>query len=95
MKGELEGLVAVVVSWLSGYGGYSQTPWVRVPQLLVFLFSLFSPSSLISNETSIMCYIASLSTVHWYVVGIEERWFQCVFAKITVTHFSLSASLSV
>ena len=26
MKGELERLVAVVASWLSGYGGYSQTP---------------------------------------------------------------------
>ena len=26
MKGELEGLVAVVASWLSGYGGYSWTP---------------------------------------------------------------------
>ena len=39
MKEELEGLVAVVAFWLSGYDGYSQTPWVRVPQLLVFLFS--------------------------------------------------------
>ena len=36
MKGELEGLVAVVASWLSGYGGYSQTPWVPVPQLPFF-----------------------------------------------------------
>ena len=33
---ELERLVAVVALWLSGYGGYSQTPWVRVPQLLFF-----------------------------------------------------------
>ena len=53
MKGELGGLVAVVTSWLSGYGGYSQTPWVQVLQLPVFLFSSFSPSRLGSNETSI------------------------------------------
>ena len=46
-------LVAVVALWLSGYGGYSQSPWVQVPQLLVFLFSPFSPSGLGSNETSI------------------------------------------
>ena len=26
MKGDLEGLVAVVASWLSGYGSYNQTP---------------------------------------------------------------------
>ena len=52
MKGELGGLVAVVASWFSGYGGYSQTPWVRVPQLPVFLFSPFSSSRLISNKTS-------------------------------------------
>ena len=36
MKGELEMLIAVVASWLSGYGGYSQTPWVQVQQLLFF-----------------------------------------------------------
>ena len=40
MKGELERLVAVVASWLSGYGSYSQIPWVRVLQLP--FFSLFS-----------------------------------------------------
>ena len=44
MKGEMERLVAVVVSWLSGYGGYSQTPWVGVPQLPVFSF-LLSPQA--------------------------------------------------
>ena len=53
MKGELERLVAVVASWLSGYGGYSQTPWVRAPQLPFFFFSPFSLSRLSSNETSI------------------------------------------
>ena len=47
-------LVAVLALWLSGYGGYSQTPWFRVMQLPVFLFSPFSPSRLISNETSII-----------------------------------------
>ena len=44
-----KGLVAVVVSWLKGYGGYSQTPWVRLPQLPVFHFSVFSPSRLNSG----------------------------------------------
>ena len=53
MKGELGVLVAVVASWLSGYGGYSQTSWVQVPQLAVFLFSPFTLSGLGSNETSI------------------------------------------
>ena len=57
MKGELGGLVAVVDSWLGGYGGYSHTPWVRVPQLPVFLFSPFSPSGLGSNETSIIIHV--------------------------------------
>ena len=60
MKGELGGLVAVVASWLSGYGGYSQIPWVQVPQLPVFLFSPFSPSRLGCNETSII-QVQSLS----------------------------------
>ena len=32
----------------------SGLPWVRVPQLLVFLFSPFSQSRLGSNETSII-----------------------------------------
>ena len=58
MKGELGGLVTVVALWLSGYGGYSQTPWVRVPQLSFFLFSPFSLSGLDSNETSIMKHIS-------------------------------------
>ena len=44
IKGELWRLVSVVASQLSGYDGYSQTPWVRVPQLPVFRFSPFSPS---------------------------------------------------
>ena len=38
--------------WLRGsvvYGGFSQTPWVRVPQLPVFRFSPFSPSRLNST----------------------------------------------
>ena len=43
MKGELERLVAVVASWLSGYGKYSQKPWDRVPQLpFLFLFSFLA-----------------------------------------------------
>ena len=43
MKGELWRLVSVVASWLSGsvvYGSFSQTPWVRIPQL-PFFFSSF------------------------------------------------------
>ena len=66
MKGELEGLVAVVALWLSGYDGYSQTPWVQVLQLPVFLFSPFSPSRLNSNETSMMVYgcICNLHTTY-------------------------------
>ena len=40
----------MVSSWLSGYGGYSQIPWVRVPQLPCFLYSPFSLSRLSSNE---------------------------------------------
>ena len=43
MKGDLEGLVAVVASWLSGYGSYSQTPWVRISQLPVFFLVSFLP----------------------------------------------------
>ena len=31
------------------YGGFSQTPWVQVPQLPVFRFSPFSLSRLDSN----------------------------------------------
>ena len=62
IKGELGGLVAVVALWLSGYGGYSQTPWVRVPQL-PFLLSSFSSSKLGSNETSIKFTIYLYYTV--------------------------------
>ena len=76
MKGELRGLVAVVASWLSGYGNYSQTPCVRVPQLSFFLFSPFSSSRLISNETVsfifvycflLLVYEMSTNIVHMYV----------------------------
>ena len=62
MKGEVGGLVAVVALWLSGYGGYSHIPWIRVTQLLVFLFSPFSPSRLGSNETSII-------EIHAYILS--------------------------
>ena len=47
------GVVAAVASWLSGFGGHSKTPWVRVPCMVhVAVFSIsipFSPSRLISN----------------------------------------------
>ena len=39
----------MVASWLSGYGGYSETPWVQILQLLVFRFSPFSLSRLNSK----------------------------------------------
>ena len=42
MKGELWGLVSVVASGSVVYGGFSQTPWVRVPQLPFFTFLLLS-----------------------------------------------------
>ena len=42
-------LVAVVTLWLSGYGGFGQTPWVRAPQLPIFRFSPSLHSRLISN----------------------------------------------
>ena len=44
----------MVSLWLSGYDGYSQTPWIRVTQLPALLFSPFSSSRLISNDTFIM-----------------------------------------
>ena len=50
IKGELGEAGCYGGLWHSGYGGYSQTPWVRVPQLLVFLFSTFSPSRLSSIQ---------------------------------------------
>ena len=67
MKGELGGLVAVVASWLSGHGGYSQTPWVRVSQLPVFLFSPFSLSRLSSNYSATCLGSTLVSTYSWVV----------------------------
>ena len=54
MKGELGGLVAVVALWLSGYGSYSQTPWVKPFESHSCRYSLFSflLSRLVSSETS-------------------------------------------
>ena len=46
MKGELREAGCCGGLWHSGYDCYSQTPWVRVPRLPVFLFSPFSPSRL-------------------------------------------------
>ena len=66
MKGELGGLVAVGALWLSDYGGYSQTPRVRVPQLPVFLFSPFSLSRLGYNETSIILIPLLLQCLYCY-----------------------------
>ena len=47
-------LVSVVALWLSGYGGYSQTPMQgSFPAVAGFSLFFFLPEQLSSNETSI------------------------------------------
>ena len=49
-KENCEGWFSVVASWLNGYGGYSQTLWVQVLQLLASLFFFFLPKQVVFQQ---------------------------------------------